>query len=74
MPVPQPCSPIRAGGSTVSFRGVSEAITKADTREEALLRAEDALESAFVMYIAAGEPLPASSKVKRGEGRRRRAS
>jgi antitoxin HicB len=49
------------GGFTVTFRDVPEAITEGDTREEALLRAEDALESALAMYVAAGEPLPASS-------------
>jgi antitoxin HicB len=37
------------GGFTVTFRNVPEVITEADTREEALLRAEDALESALAM-------------------------
>ena len=55
------------GGFTVSFRDVPEAITEGETREEALLRAEDALESALAMYIAAGEPLPVSSNVETGE-------
>jgi antitoxin HicB len=55
------------GGFTVTFRDVPEAITEGDTREEALLRAEDALESALAMYVAAGEPLPASTKVEPGE-------
>ena len=55
------------GGFTVTFRDVPEAITEADTREEALLRAEDALESALAMYIAGGEPLPVSSKAGAGE-------
>jgi antitoxin HicB len=50
------------GGFTVTFRDVPEAITEGDTREEALLRAEDALESALAMYIAAKESLPAPSK------------
>ena len=50
------------GGFTVTFRDVPEAITEADTREEAFLRTEDALKSALAMYIAAGEPLPAASK------------
>ena len=49
------------GGFTVIFRDVPEAITEADTREEALLRAEDALEAALAMYISAGETLPPSS-------------
>lgn len=55
------------GGFTVTFRDVPEAITEADTREEALLRAEDALESALALYIAAGEPLPAASEVEANE-------
>jgi antitoxin HicB len=55
------------GGFTVTFRDVPEAITEADTREEALLQAEDALESALALYIAAGEPLPAASEVEANE-------
>ena len=49
------------GGFTVTFRDVPEAITEGDNREEALLRAEDALESALAMYVAADEPLPTAS-------------
>jgi antitoxin HicB len=64
---PATLSPDRDGGFTVTFRHVPEAITEGDTREEALLRAEDALESALAMYIAAKEPLPASSKAEAGE-------
>jgi antitoxin HicB len=55
------------GGFTVTFRDVPEAIAEADTREEGLLRAEDALESALAMYIATKEPLPASSKPQADE-------
>jgi antitoxin HicB len=55
------------GGFTVTFRNVPEAITEADTRAEALLRAEDALESALAMCVAAKEPLPASSEAEAGE-------
>jgi antitoxin HicB len=55
------------GGFTVTFRDVPEAITEGDTREEALLRAEDALESALAMYIAAGERLPAASQAEANE-------
>lgn len=55
------------GGFTVTFRDVPEAITEGDTREEVLLRAEDVLESALAMYIAAKEPLPASSAAEAGE-------
>ena len=56
-----------ARGFTVTFRDVPEAITEGDTRAEALLRAEDALESALAMYIAAHEPLPQASPPRSGE-------
>src|SRR5260370_24369487 len=59
--------PDAEGGFTVRCRDVPEAITEGDTREEALLRAEDALESALAMYIAAKEPLPVSSPAEAGE-------
>lgn len=55
------------GGFTVTFRDVPEAITEGDSREEALLRAEDALESALAMYVAAKEPLPTPSAAQPGE-------
>ena len=55
------------GGFTVTFRDVPEAITEGDTREEVLLRAEGALESALAMYVAAKEPLPRPSAPQRGE-------
>ena len=55
------------GGFTVTFRDVPEAITEGDTREEALLRAEDAPESALALYIAGNEPLPPRSQPESGE-------
>lgn len=55
------------GGFTVTFRDVPEAITEGDSRDEALLRAEDALESALAMYIAAREPLPPPSAPQAAE-------
>lgn len=55
------------GGFTVTFRDVPEAITEGDTRKEALLRAEDTLESALAMYVASGEQLPAASQPEPGE-------
>jgi antitoxin HicB len=55
------------GGFTVTFRDVPEAITEGDNREEALLRAEDALESALAMYVAAKEPLPKPSAAQPNE-------
>ena len=46
---------------------MSEAITEGDSRAEALLRAEDALESALAMYVMAKEPLPTPSASQPGE-------
>jgi antitoxin HicB len=54
---PATLTPDPDGGFTVTFRDVPEAITEGDSRDEALLRAEDALESALAMYVAAKEPL-----------------
>ena len=55
------------GGFTVTFRDVPEAITQGDTREEALVRAVDALESALAMYVAGNEPLPVPLEAEPGE-------
>src|SRR5690242_16548266 len=64
---PAMLTPDPDGGFTVTFRDVPEAITEGDTREEVLLRAEDALESALAMYVAAKEPLPTSSEPEADE-------
>ena len=64
---PAALTPDPDGRFTVTFRDVPEAITEGDSREEALLRAEDALKSALARYIAAKEPLPASSDPKADE-------
>ncbi len=64
---PAALTPDPDGGFTVTFRDVPEAITEGDSREEAVLRAEDALESALAMYIAAKEPLASPSKPEAGE-------
>src|SRR5258706_14995355 len=65
---PAALTPDPDGGFTVTFRDVPEAITEGDSREEALLRAEDALESALAMYVMAKKPLPAPSGAQPGEG------
>src|ERR1700739_4856518 len=64
---PADLTPDPDGGFTVTFRNVPEAITEGDSREEALLRAEDALESALAMYVMAKEPLPVQSAAQRKE-------
>lgn len=64
---PAALTPDPDGGFTVTFRDVPKAITERDSREEAPLRAEDALESALAMCIAAKDPLPASSPAQAGE-------
>jgi len=64
---PAALTPDPDGGFTVTFRNVPEAITEGDTRDEALLRAEDALESALAMYATAKEPPPTSSDAEAGE-------
>jgi antitoxin HicB len=64
---PATLTPDPDGGFTVTFRDVPEAITEGGGREEALLRAQDALESALAMYIAAKAPLPSPSRAEAGE-------
>jgi antitoxin HicB len=64
---PATLTPDRDGGFTVTFRDVPEAITEGDSRDEALLRAEDALESALAMYVAGKEPLPIPSPAQADE-------
>jgi antitoxin HicB len=55
------------GTLLVTFRDVPEAITYGATREEALQRAQDALETALMFYIDNGKPLPKPSPARRGE-------
>jgi antitoxin HicB len=64
---PATLTPDPDGGFTVTFRDVPEVITEGDSRDEALLRAEDALESGLAMYIAAKEPLPLPTAAHPGE-------
>ena len=51
----------------VTFPDVPEAITFGADKDEALLYAVDALETALSMYVDARKPLPAVSKAKRGQ-------
>jgi antitoxin HicB len=64
---PATLAPDPDGGFTVTFRDVPEAITEGDSRDEALLRAEDALESALAMYVAGREPFPTPSPAQPDE-------
>ena len=48
---PATLTPDANGGFTVTFRDVPEAITEGDSRDEALMRAEDALESALARSL-----------------------
>lgn len=64
---PATLTPDPDSGFAVTFRDAPEAITEGDSREEALLRAEHALESALAMYVAAREPLPAPSAAQQNE-------
>jgi antitoxin HicB len=64
---PATLTPDPDGGFTVTFRDVPEAITEGDSREEAMSRAQDALESALGMYVEAKEPLPAPSAAETAE-------
>jgi antitoxin HicB len=55
------------GTVLVTFPDVPEAITFGADRDEALLYAVDALETALSLYVDARKPLPAVSKAKRGQ-------
>ena len=55
------------GSVLVTFSDVPEAITFGADKEEALLHAIDALETALSFYVEARKPLPAASKAKRGQ-------
>jgi antitoxin HicB len=55
------------GGFVVTFPDVPEAITQGEDKEEALLYAVEALETALSFYVDARKPLPVASKAKRGQ-------
>lgn len=55
------------GGFVVTFPDVPEAITQGEDRDEALLYAVDALETALSFYIDDRRPLPVPGKAKRGQ-------
>ncbi|OFZ69771.1 MAG: transcriptional regulator [Betaproteobacteria bacterium RBG_16_58_11] len=53
------------GTVLVTFPDIPEAITFGADKDEAMLHAVDALETALSMYVDARKPLPAVSKAKR---------
>lgn len=53
------------GGYVVSFPDIPEALTQGEDKDEALVRAKDALETALEFYVEAGEDLPRPSKPSR---------
>jgi antitoxin HicB len=55
------------GTVLVTFPDVPEAITFGADKDEALLYAVDALETALSFYVDARKPLPSVSKAKRGQ-------
>jgi antitoxin HicB len=55
------------GGFVVTFPDVPEAITQGEDREDALLHAVDALESALSFYVDDRRPLPIPRKARRGQ-------
>jgi antitoxin HicB len=57
----------KEGGYVVTFPDIPEAITQGEDVEDALLHAADVLESALDYYIEEGLPIPAPSKLKRGQ-------
>lgn len=59
--------PAEEGGYVVTFPDVPEAITQGEDRDEALLRAVDALETALEFYTDDGRDLPRASRPKRGQ-------
>jgi antitoxin HicB len=59
--------PAEEGGFIVTFPDVPEGITQGEDKDEALLRAVDALETALSFYTDEGVDLPKASKPKRGQ-------
>jgi len=57
----------KEGGYVVTFPDIPEAITQGESVKDALSHAADVLESAFDYYIEEGMPIPAPSKLKRGQ-------
>ena len=57
----------KEGGFVVTFRDIPEAITQGESLEDALKRAQDALETAMEFYFDDRREVPMPSARKRGE-------
>ena len=55
------------GGYVVTFPDIPEAITQGEDIEDAMRHGADVLESALDFYLESGRPIPAPSKLKRGQ-------
>ena len=55
------------GGFVVTFPDIPEAITQGEDKDDALLRASDALETALDFYLEEGREVPLPSKPKRNQ-------
>jgi antitoxin HicB len=62
---PVDLTPAEEGGFVVTFPDVPEAITQGEDRDESLLRAVDALETALAIYVDEQRDLPAPSPAHR---------
>ena len=56
-----------AGGYTVRFRDIREAITQGQTKVEAMMQAADCMEEAIAGRIRRGDEIPEPSAARRGE-------
>ncbi len=57
----------REGGFVVTFPDIPEAITQGEDREDALLHAKDALETAMDFYFEQRRQVPMPSRLRRGQ-------
>lgn len=67
MKYPATFTPAEEGGFVVTFRDVPEAIAQGDDEGESLKEAQDALVTAMDFYFEDSRPVPAPSKVRKGE-------
>jgi antitoxin HicB len=57
----------REGGFVVTFPDIPEAITQGENIDDAMIHAQDALESAIDFYFEEGRRVPMPSRPKRGQ-------